>query len=183
MDAGLAAVCGALAGTFGTIGTAFATGWWQRQNAQLTVRAEHRREQRQPRYDAYKAFSSACAELAELARSRNTENPAFEAAIDLESTVKAQWVEISLLGPAYVLGPANSLRASALKIMPAMHRSSHAGSDEDAQSPESRQRITDAVYESFALLDSVADAAYQALEAFAAVAQQAMSDDGSKLVR
>ncbi|MEU1018070.1 hypothetical protein [Streptomyces sp. NPDC005898] len=180
MDAGLAAVCGALAGSLGTIGASFAAGWWQRESAQMAVRADHKKEQRQPRYDAYKAFSSACAELAEISRSHGTEDEAFQIARTLENEVKAQWVEISLLGPAYVLEPANALRASSLSITSTMYRASRAGSTEDGDSPESRQRITDEVYESFAQLDSAADAVYRDLEIFASAAQQSIEDDGSR---
>jgi hypothetical protein len=54
MDAGLAAVLGALAGSVATIGAALATGWAQREGARIAARAEHRRERRQPRHDIYR---------------------------------------------------------------------------------------------------------------------------------
>jgi hypothetical protein len=58
MDAGLAAVLGALAGSVATIGAAIATGWAQREGARITARSEHRRERREPRHDLYKEFIS-----------------------------------------------------------------------------------------------------------------------------
>jgi hypothetical protein len=59
MDAGTAAVLGALAGSVATIGAALATGWAQREGARIAARAEHRRERRGPRQDVYKEFISA----------------------------------------------------------------------------------------------------------------------------
>lgn len=63
MDAGLAAVLGALAGSSATIGAALATGWAQRESARIVARAEHRRERRQPREAAYEEFIADAAEL------------------------------------------------------------------------------------------------------------------------
>ncbi|MER6532160.1 hypothetical protein [Streptomyces sp. NPDC001508] len=56
MDAGLAAVLGALAGSVATIGAALATGWAQREGARIAARSEHRRERRGPRENIYKEF-------------------------------------------------------------------------------------------------------------------------------
>ncbi|WP_143034572.1 MULTISPECIES: hypothetical protein [unclassified Streptomyces] len=58
MDAGTAAVLGALAGSVATIGAALATGWAQREGARITARSEHRRERREPRHAVYKTFIS-----------------------------------------------------------------------------------------------------------------------------
>lgn len=67
MDAGLAAVCGALAGAVATTGAAFATGWWQRENVLIAARAEHRRQRREPRSDVYKTFVAAVVETRDAA--------------------------------------------------------------------------------------------------------------------
>lgn len=56
MDAGLAAVLGALAGSVATIGAALATGWSQREGARIAARSEHRRERREPRHEVYRQF-------------------------------------------------------------------------------------------------------------------------------
>lgn len=63
MDAGLAAVCGALAGSIATIGAAFTAGYWQQQSAQMVVRAEHRRLRGEPRTQVYEDFAKAVASL------------------------------------------------------------------------------------------------------------------------
>ncbi|MCX4865703.1 MULTISPECIES: hypothetical protein [unclassified Streptomyces] len=65
MDAGLAAVFGALAGSAGTIGAAFATGWAQRSATRITVRAEHVRQRNQPRREAYIEFMTIAREAME----------------------------------------------------------------------------------------------------------------------
>jgi len=63
MDAGLAAVLGALAGSVATIGAALATGWAQREGARIAARAEHRRERRGPRESIYKEFVATATRL------------------------------------------------------------------------------------------------------------------------
>ncbi|MFI0262081.1 hypothetical protein ACH4OW_23925 [Streptomyces sp. NPDC017056] len=63
MDAGLAAVLGALAGSVATIGAALATGWSQREAARIAARAEHRRQQRDKRHDVYREFITAAAKF------------------------------------------------------------------------------------------------------------------------
>ncbi|MGW3588194.1 hypothetical protein [Streptomyces fungicidicus] len=59
MDAGLAAVLGALAGAVATTGAAFATGWSTREQAKITARAEHRRQRRDARQAVYEEFMEA----------------------------------------------------------------------------------------------------------------------------
>ncbi|MGW7548452.1 hypothetical protein ACWGKQ_46160 [Streptomyces sp. NPDC054770] len=68
MDAGLAAVLGALAGAVATTGAAFAAGWSAREQAKFAARAEHKRQRREPREKAYKAFLSEAIALRELLR-------------------------------------------------------------------------------------------------------------------
>ncbi|WP_189588949.1 hypothetical protein [Streptomyces massasporeus] len=59
MDAGLAAVLGALAGAVATTGAAFATGWSAREQAKIAARAEHRRQRRDARQAVYEEFIDA----------------------------------------------------------------------------------------------------------------------------
>ncbi|MFF4907201.1 hypothetical protein ACFY2T_20280 [Streptomyces sp. NPDC001260] len=59
MDAGLAAVLGALAGAVATTGAALATGWSAREQAKIAARAEHRRQRRDARQVVYEEFISA----------------------------------------------------------------------------------------------------------------------------
>ncbi|MFB6876883.1 hypothetical protein [Streptomyces sp. NPDC056323] len=59
MDAGLAAVLGALAGSVATIGAALATGWSAREQAKMAARAEHLRQRRDARQAVYEEFIDA----------------------------------------------------------------------------------------------------------------------------
>jgi hypothetical protein len=64
MDAGLAAVLGALAGSVATIGAALATGWSAREQAKMGARAEHLRQRRDARQAVYEEFIDAAQEHA-----------------------------------------------------------------------------------------------------------------------
>lgn len=69
MDAGVAAVLGALAGAVATTGAAFATGWSAREQAKIAARGEHRRQRRDSRQEVYEEFiSTASAQEAHAAR-------------------------------------------------------------------------------------------------------------------
>ncbi|MFF8403834.1 hypothetical protein ACF06P_19685 [Streptomyces sp. NPDC015684] len=56
MDAGVAAVLGALAGAVATTGAALATGWAAREQAKIAARGEHRRQRRDSRQVVYEEF-------------------------------------------------------------------------------------------------------------------------------
>ncbi|MFE9381107.1 hypothetical protein [Streptomyces sp. NPDC006855] len=68
MDAGLAAVLGALAGSVATIGAALATGWSAREQAKMTARAEHLRQRRDSRQSVYEEFIEVAVEHANLTK-------------------------------------------------------------------------------------------------------------------
>ncbi|MEU6391058.1 hypothetical protein [Streptomyces sp. NPDC046939] len=68
MDAGLAAVLGALAGSVATIGAALATGWSAREQARMAARAEHVRQRRDSRQAVYEEFIDAAEEHANLTK-------------------------------------------------------------------------------------------------------------------
>jgi hypothetical protein len=68
MDAGLAAVSGAIAGAVATVGAAFVNGWTQRQGTLLTIKAADRKDLREPRLDAYGTFLSCVTNLLRLAK-------------------------------------------------------------------------------------------------------------------
>jgi hypothetical protein len=72
MDAGLAAVLGALAGAVATTGAAFATGWATREQAKIAARGEHRRQRRDARHGVYKEFISTASELRKVVFASNT---------------------------------------------------------------------------------------------------------------
>ncbi|WP_217549584.1 hypothetical protein [Streptomyces sp. GbtcB6] len=110
MDAGTAAVLGALAGSLATIGAALATGWAQREGARIAARAEHRRERREPRLAAYKEFISVASEFREqstfLAVSDFILEELDEARADslfqASRAIKNSALEASLAGPQRV---------------------------------------------------------------------------------
>jgi hypothetical protein len=108
MDAGLAAVLGAMAGSVATIGAAFATGWSQREGAKIAARVEHRKDRRQPRYDAYREFIDAVSVLRDIpqAPAENIEQRVHEAG----ARIKEAWLTVSLLGPESVQNVATSIR-------------------------------------------------------------------------
>lgn len=68
MDAGLAAVLGALAGAVATTGAAFATGWSAREQAKMAARAEHLRQRRDARQAVYEEFIAAAAAHSDLTK-------------------------------------------------------------------------------------------------------------------
>ncbi|MFJ2407109.1 hypothetical protein ACIOUE_38080 [Streptomyces xanthochromogenes] len=111
MDAGVAAVCGALAGSVATIGAALATGWSQREGARISARAEHLRQRREPRHDVYKGFIAAVSEMNDATRNvRAINSPRIEHFTDEQvlqykraaGVIKAQWLEVALAGPKSV---------------------------------------------------------------------------------
>ncbi|MFD7900243.1 hypothetical protein [Streptomyces sp. NPDC059743] len=120
MDAGLAAVCGALAGTFATIGAAFAAGRTQLESARLAAHMEHHRQRREPRHGFYRAFIAAMEELQTAIGQRKPGPHAlsdFTSAYvrecrDRASSVKAVWVDVALAGPENVSTLAEELAQS-----------------------------------------------------------------------
>ncbi|MFE9063236.1 hypothetical protein [Streptomyces violaceusniger] len=68
MDAGLAAVLGALAGSVATIGAAMATGWSAREQSKMAARSEHLRQRRDARQAVYEEFIDATQAHAELTK-------------------------------------------------------------------------------------------------------------------
>ncbi|MEU5268062.1 hypothetical protein AB0G77_05815 [Streptomyces hygroscopicus] len=84
MDAGVAAVLGALAGAVATTGAALATGWSAREQAKITARGEHRRQRRDSRQAVYEEFiTTASAQEAHAARFFLAPVPTDEQGLDL----------------------------------------------------------------------------------------------------
>lgn len=63
MDAGTAAILGALVGSVTTIGAALATGWFQRESARISAKAEHQRQLLESRTQAYSSLKAAAEKL------------------------------------------------------------------------------------------------------------------------
>lgn len=112
MDAGIAAVLGALAGSVATIGAALATGWAQREGARITARSEHRRERREPRFGAYKALIVEASgfrdhvgvftEVLAIFPYGRIDEPFAERCEALADAVRERWVTVALVGPKEV---------------------------------------------------------------------------------
>ncbi|MFD6477759.1 hypothetical protein ACFWEH_30110 [Streptomyces anulatus] len=114
MDAGLAAVCGALAGAVGTAAAAFTTGLAQREAARITARMEHRKDRRQPRYDAYREFIDAVSSLIDVPRTAVL--PVDQRVAEIGTRIKEAWLTVSVLGPDSAQRSASGVRAEALKF-------------------------------------------------------------------
>ncbi|GGX12675.1 hypothetical protein [Streptomyces chartreusis] len=125
MDAGLAAVLGALAGSVATIGAALATGWAQREGARITARAEHRRERREPRQSVYKVLISEASQLRDSSAPFAVHPdlyPVFEEEPEarwrqLVTAIKEASTDAALAGPPEVSEAAISLSRGASALL------------------------------------------------------------------
>lgn len=108
MDAGLAAVCGALAGSLSTICAALATGRAQRESAEITARADHRKSRREPREVAYRRFISSVGVLRDWEYYDDESNQDDELH-PLVVNIRDAWTEVLLAGPKNVNDPSGNL--------------------------------------------------------------------------
>ncbi|MGW1267555.1 hypothetical protein [Streptomyces sp. NPDC002491] len=182
MDAGLAAVLGALAGAIGTSLAGFATSWASREQAKITARAEHHRHRREPREAAYRAFITASNDLANhmgptygLPESATfpVPPPSREFTNEgrrLAALVKACWQDIALLGPPSVAEAATKTEAQAFQLASQcfLHSSSNAFnlSSEETARTGARAR------------DRYSELRRQIIE-FTNAARHALDDDGT----
>ncbi|MCF3119693.1 hypothetical protein IPZ68_08215 [Streptomyces arenae] len=178
MDAGLAAVCGALAGSVATIGAALAAGWAQREGARIAARSVYQKEQRQPRMDAYRSLITHAAYLAEL-EVFDPSDMSGPASMRIEG-IEAAWLEISLIGPASVLAASSNVRRCALLTQnalisvaatAALPNSSDLSNDPNSAYAQTRERMHEAKIKGAALMASV--------EEFRKQAQSVIENDGS----
>ncbi|MEU8849050.1 hypothetical protein AB0C70_23000 [Streptomyces sp. NPDC048564] len=183
MDAGLAAVLGALAGAVATTGAAFATGWSAREQAKITARAEHRRQRRDARQAVYEELINAVEMLIEATRSvdlgvtasrANQEQsyfiPDMKEVKSLEKSVRKIATKVTLAGPASISemveelrGIARSLAANLIRIEMGI---------EFPGIPEHK--------EGWLLAEADRVALYRAVAEFAAGAQAILDDDGTR---
>ncbi|WP_405817309.1 hypothetical protein OG241_22560 [Streptomyces sp. NBC_01390] len=162
MDAGMAAVLGALAGSVGTMGAAFAAGRAQRAGAEIAARAEHRKNRRDPRQAAYKELIDAALALAEWEYYDDEPNQDAELEPYLLRIQKA-YVDVALAGPARVAKPADKLYyESALYKVTVRERAK-------ANFETPHRWVTD-----------VNEKIFQHLADFMSAAQSALDDDGSR---
>ncbi|MGW3688720.1 hypothetical protein [Streptomyces sp. NPDC005125] len=179
----LATLLGTLAGAVATIGAAMATGWAQREGAQIAARSDHRKERREPRLLAYKAFIQSATELKDRVGVDGYEDTAPSEEESLQKAVNERWIDLSLLGPVSVTTAGSSVRDLSLRVIQQMARTRRYGraftrghhEDEDSvdAAGEEYSREVDATY---ALALDLA----RAVDAFALVASAALDEDGTE---
>lgn len=180
MDAGLAAVLGALAGSVATIGAALATGWAQREGVRITARSEHRRARREPRHDIYRQFISEAKPLglhagvysalgSTLMPDYFTEERIRQAR-EASRGINDKATEVALAGP-------RKITESALKIARLASRLTACVGNFRELGDERHQRMRDQSRRSVMKYAKKYDAA---LQDFILQAQFALDDDGSR---
>ncbi|MFB6535110.1 hypothetical protein ACFCY8_30200 [Streptomyces noursei] len=123
MDAGIAAVCGALAGAVATVGASFATGRSQREGARIAARTEHQRQRREKREPAYSELIDAANALRqatgmlwpfyEPGGSSGFTPERLDAYRDCVKRLQAAWKDVHLAGPKAVSIPATRIKKAA----------------------------------------------------------------------
>ncbi|THA90183.1 hypothetical protein E6R61_21010 [Streptomyces sp. LRa12] len=177
MDAGLAAVLGAIAASMGSVAAAFA----QHETARISARADHRRERRQPRHDTYRVFIQKVILVKERVAYDGYEDTTFSEEEALIKAVHESWIDVSLLGPQPVISAAARLRDDALEVVQLM-----------AVTRRLQERVTymdeedDALEEELETYSSSVDYLYEAAQAltksadrFSTVASASLDDDGT----
>ncbi|MFH8610626.1 hypothetical protein ACH4D5_24425 [Streptomyces sp. NPDC018029] len=181
MDAGLAAVLGALAGGIGTTLAGMAAGWASREQARIAARAEHRRVRQGPRENAYTAFIGAGSALRDhalpmffgyeeiLDRPPITEEFLREAQLRLQAVVTA-WLTVTLAGPRSVQRAATDIYDCSKELAaygPAIYAMSQSG-----DLLESVDRLQLEAHQLIVKLNDL-------LGVFTGLAQQVLDDDGT----
>ncbi|MGW2749124.1 hypothetical protein [Streptomyces sp. NPDC001450] len=179
MDAGLAAVLGALAGSVATIGAAFATGWATREQAKIAARSEHRRQRIEPRHDVYREFLTAVAALEEHTSELRTDSdlvpPGVRLGPDVDSAflertnqlaaeVKAIWLRVALIGPERVAEEAATSEAACSSLASGIELMSYRNLFPPSEARAQARRSYEGLGES--------------LRHFMRVARSALEDDG-----
>jgi hypothetical protein len=185
MDAGLAAVLGALAGSVATIGAALATGWSQREGVRIVARSEHRRQRQEPRNGAYKEFIDVASQMLDVVAAFTLtiaydDFPYWRLSESLSSraeegfhAVKEKWVDVALAGPKEITEAASHLErlsnALAFRI------------EGLRRLTDATEGITDSEHEAIASrIVMEANEFEDKLDAFVMLAQAALDDDGSR---
>ncbi|MFE9569239.1 hypothetical protein ACFYMW_12175 [Streptomyces sp. NPDC006692] len=184
MDAGIAAIGGALAGSVATVGAAFATGWWQRENIRLTGRAEHWRQRREPRSQVYREFASAVADIRDRVRTQPHMpdsglawvSPEFfsdtltDQLREMLVPVRRSWLDVALAGPQSVSGSAAEIEKACRKLVVFAMGARSTSSDESSQAYVGSSR---------AFIET-ANSLSPLLDSFIEIAQAALDDDGTR---
>ncbi|MEV5596007.1 hypothetical protein [Streptomyces sp. NPDC052496] len=130
MDAGWAAVLGAVAGALATTGAALVTGWASREQARIAARAEHVRQRREPRREIYHGFLAVTSEVREvvLGRCFDTARGLTHQGQDVRNwlasstaAVREHWLRVMLVGPEEVGAPASEVAGACREAARAAH--------------------------------------------------------------
>jgi hypothetical protein len=179
MDAGLAAVLGALAGSVGTVAAAVA----QRETVRITARAQQRNERRQPRHDAYKAFAMAVTEVRKRVSFNEYTDTTEREEEEFRDKLYERWIDLSLMGPESVINAGAMLRDEALKVVFLMGETRHLGRRflaVDENDEEAHEAASDTYSASIDLLWEIARDLTDIISEFSLVSQAALDDDGTR---
>ncbi|MFF1845241.1 hypothetical protein ACFVW9_26530 [Streptomyces sp. NPDC058217] len=202
MDAGLAAIGGAIVGTFATLGASLAAGWFQREGVRITARSEHRKQRHSAQESAYREFIKAATETIALLQdvhlptqttrgggdelvaivsprfdlSTVFTNDFFEELELRESQATSAWIEVSLAGPSSVAEKGKKLIES-IQQASMMTGFVAAVIDESSNSEDERARREDPAraFNDFKRDVYMADTH---LSSFTSVARDWLDDDG-----
>ncbi|MEU7048152.1 hypothetical protein [Streptomyces eurythermus] len=188
MDAGLAAVLGALAGAVATTAAALATGWSAREQAKITARGEHRRQRRDARQAVYEEFIATVREQMAHASPLFEESPP-EDQEELDRHLQSSGVRDS----ASLLTDAYRLHTDVLKVLTRVQLAGPKDVTTTAKSVCNRSfaltsslaslistpRERDALRRSFRQVEERLLKLDMGLDAFIDAAQAALDDDGT----
>ncbi|WP_328408809.1 hypothetical protein OG542_05835 [Streptomyces violaceus] len=176
MDAGLAAVLGALAGAVATTGAAFATGWATREQAKIAARAEHRRQRRDARQAVYEDFINAIDELHQktsLIEETHSVELSPQQAGSLSDSIGKLCTKVMLAGPAHISKRASAIRLHATGLILALVII-------EAQAQADTDITTETANEDWMKAVSFKDKLAQEIAGFSTDAQTVLDDDGTK---
>lgn len=180
MDAGLAAVLGALAGAIGTTLAGLAAGRASREQAEITARSEHRRQRQGPRESVYLELLSAVSSLREhvyphVFGYEEMDRPPLTAEVCREANGRAQavrsaWLSVTLAGPQAVLETATEIEHSARQLAHHLQVMFFLSKMDGFVNQVDAHQLT--AHEELVTLGQLHDS-------FTEVAQQALDDDGT----
>ncbi|MFH9496237.1 hypothetical protein ACH4L9_12390 [Streptomyces globisporus] len=186
MDAGLAAVLGALAGAVGTTAAGMATGWASREQAKIAAKAEHRRQRREPRQVAYGDLLRSCAALRdhmtpmygfppdEVQVPRPDLDQEFvDRAHTLTLAIRECWLSVALAGPKLLAESAEATEYAASKLSGLCHVHHVVASSTVSTDPNLVLNSYRLAHGAFRELD-------ERLSEFRSLAQAALDDDGTR---
>ncbi|MER5687423.1 hypothetical protein [Streptomyces sp. NPDC002205] len=184
MDAGIAAVLGALTGSISGVIGSITAGRAQREGVRMTVRSDHAKERHQPRRDAYKAFLQV---LLDLDARLNT--PAYEDSTpaeekQLRSDLDSRWIDVALAGPEAITIVGSVVRDAVDDMIAHMGECRHllntfledTPEEDEEEFEAARQAYEDAINKTDEFRNVLADG----INAFGAVSSRILDRDGTE---